>query len=113
MTQKTRNTYPTHGFSLLELLASISILGVIATLALTTIWKSLDDGHQASCHVNRAEIEIQCERWNRSNGSYPSAALTSIGADLNYFPEGIPTCPVDGTNYTIDNTTGLVVGHDH
>jgi hypothetical protein len=50
--------------------------------------------------------------WRRANGTWPAADLSAIGADANYFPEGLPTCPVDGAVYTID-TNGAVVGHTH
>ncbi len=113
MTAKKKLSQTFGGFSLVELMAAVSILGVIATLALVTVSNVMDEGQKASCHVNRAEIEIQCQRWHRSQGSYPSSGLTTIGANVNYFPEGVPNCPVDGTTYTINNATGLVVGHDH
>ena len=51
--------------------------------------------------------------WKRNNGSYPAANLSDIGADTTYFPSGLPVCPVDGTAYTINTTTGLVIGHTH
>lgn len=113
MLSQRRKTRLLNGFSLLELMAAVSILGVLATLALTTISGVMDDGHQAACSINQAEIEIQCQRWHRATGSYPGADLSSIESDLAYFPEGLPTCPADGTTYTIDNATGLVVGHNH
>ena len=43
----------------------------------------------------------------------PLANLSDVGGDINYFPEGLPLCPVDSSAYTIDNTTGLVIGHNH
>ena len=36
-----------------------------------------------------------------------------IGTVDDYFPDGLPTCPVDGTSYTLDATTHFLVGHDH
>ena len=72
-----------------------------------------DAAKVAACHVYKGDIEIQVELWNHNTGSWPAANLASIGADINYFPEGLPTCPVDGTTYTIDTSTGLVIGHNH
>ena len=46
--------------------------------------------------------------WKRNNSSYPAANLSDIGADTAYFPSGLPVCPVDGTAYTIDTTTGAL-----
>jgi hypothetical protein len=68
---------------------------------------------RAACFTTQGEIEMQVRLWRRNMGSFPLANLSNIGADANYFPEGLPTCPVDGSTYTIDTTTGLVNGHAH
>ena len=39
------------------------------------------------------------------------ACLSDIGADPNYFPDGLPTCPVSGQPYRLDPTTDRLVGH--
>jgi hypothetical protein len=38
-------------------------------------------------------------------GAWPALDLTDIGADVNYFPGGLPTNPVDGSAYTVNATT--------
>ena len=63
--------------------------------------------------VAEAEIEIQAELWRHNTGNWPAANLATIGADVSYFPGGLPTCPVDESAYTIDTSTGLVIGHNH
>lgn len=100
-------------FSLMELMAVVAIVSLLAALAIPRIGDTTDSGNRTACHVNRAEIEVQARLWKRAAGTYPAANLSDIGADLNYFPEGVPTCPLDGTTYTIDPTTGEVIGHDH
>ncbi|MGL4512040.1 MAG: type IV pilin protein [Lacipirellulaceae bacterium] len=101
------------GFSLTELMAAVAIIGVLGAMALARHTSLIADGERASCHVNRAEVEIQCRLWRRSQGAWPAANLTGIGTNASYFPEGVPPCPVDGSAYTIDAGTGRVVGHDH
>ena len=101
------------GLSLLELMAVVAVIGIISTIALTTVAPANTEGKRTSCHLHRAEIELQCQHWKNANGNYPSATLSTIQGNTNYFSEGLPTCPVDGTTYTINTTTGLVVGHDH
>lgn len=100
------------GLSLTELMAVVAILGVLAAMALPRTSTSRTNGHRAACHVNRAEIELQVAMWLRDQGSLPLSNLADLGANPDYFPEGLPTCPVDGTAYTID-ADGRVVGHDH
>ena len=98
--------------SLLELLAVVTIIGVLATIVLPRMSGALDNGKATSCHVQQGEIELQCQLWYRVNGSWPATNLVTIGANTDYFPEGVPSCPVDGTTYTIDSS-GKVVGHSH
>lgn len=100
------------GLSLTELMAVVTILGVLAAMALPRSESAQTAGRRAACHLTRAEIELQSALWLRASGSFPAASLSGIGADSDYFPEGVPVCPVDGTTYTID-ANGRVVGHDH
>jgi prepilin-type N-terminal cleavage/methylation domain-containing protein len=100
-------------YSLAELIAVVAILAIIAAYIVPRVAAHNDDAKRNSCFANQGEIELQAKLWRRNNGSYPAADLSNIGANTAYFPEGLPTCPVDGTAYTIDTTTGLVIGHTH
>lgn len=100
-------------FSLMELMAVVAVLGLVAGLILPRLAGGDEAADIAACHVYKGDVEIQAELWHHNTGSWPAANLATIGADTNYFPEGLPTCPVDGTAYTIDSATGLVVGHAH
>ena len=101
------------GFSLLELTVVVALLGMLATLVLTRVSNQSDASKVSANNVNKGDIEIQAELWLHNTGSWPASDLSDIGADVNYFPGGVPLCPVDGTPYTIDANTGLVVGHNH
>lgn len=108
-----RQTVRSTGFSLLELIAVVALLGVVATLILPRLANNSDAAKTAACHVFKGDIEIQAELWIHNTGSWPAVNLSSIGANPSYFPEGIPVCPVDGSVYTLNSSTGLVVGHTH
>jgi type II secretory pathway pseudopilin PulG len=100
-------------FSLWELIAVVAILGALGALIVPRVLGHHSSTKRATCLINQGEIEMQVRLWRRNTGSYPSTNLADIGADTAYFPEGLPTCPVDGTPYTIDTTSGLVTGHTH
>jgi prepilin-type N-terminal cleavage/methylation domain-containing protein len=99
--------------SLVELLAALAVLAVLAAYIIPRVVSHVDDARRNTCHTNQGEIELQAQLWRRDYGSFPAADLNEIGGDPAYFPEGVPSCPVDGTAYTIDTTTGYVTGHDH
>jgi type IV pilus assembly protein PilA len=103
------------GLTILELLAVVTLIGILATVVLARFAGRDDTAKKNACHIQRANIELQAQIWYRNKGSYPSNPLaSSLGADATYIPDlVIPTCPVDGTTYTINTTTGQVTGHDH
>jgi prepilin-type N-terminal cleavage/methylation domain-containing protein len=98
-------------FSLMELLAVVVILGVIAAVVLSRVSTGNDKAKEKTCVHNRSEINITVERYYLHTGTWPANDLSDIGADATYFPDGLPTCPVTGAAYRLDPTTHRVVGH--
>ena len=102
-----RNRPTRKALSLLEMLAVITIIGIISAVVLPRISLSKATAKQNSCWQNKAEINTAVERY-----FFNQATLPTNTADLSgYFPEGIPLCPVSDGAYTLDATTKRVVGH--
>lgn len=91
------------GFSLLELLAVVTILGIIAVVVIPRISVSADTAKQNAHKQNIAEINAAVERWYFEKGEYPKSDLTDIGSDPNYFPDGIPKNPLTDASYTLNS----------
>jgi general secretion pathway protein G len=100
------------GFTLTELMAVLAVLGLIAAIVMAKATGGSAAAKSGACQAFKGDIEVQCEVWMHNTGSWPATNLSNIGGDVNYFPAGLPTCPVDGSAYTI-NTSGRVVGHNH
>jgi general secretion pathway protein G len=96
------------GFSLIELLAVVTILGIIAAIIVPRVSVSTDMAKQQVDASNKATLNSAVERWYIDTGAWPAADLSDIGADTDYFPDGIPTNPVDGSAYTLNATTHRV-----
>ena len=96
------------GFSLMELLAVVTILGIIAAIIVPRVITSSDTSKQKVHAHNKATINSAVERWYIEKGAWPANTLSDIGADTNYFPEGIPVNPVDGSAYSLNATTHRV-----
>lgn len=105
---KSRNQVKTSGFSLLELLAVVTILGIIAAIIIPRVTISSDTAKQRVRDHHKATINAAVERFYIDNSTWPAADLSDIGADTDYFPEGIPTNPVDGSAYSLNTTTHRV-----
>lgn len=91
----------------------LSILALLVAIVVPRVIGSDERSKIAACKTHKGNIEVQAELWLHNTGSWPAANLTDIGADQAYFPQGLPVCPVDGSSYTIEATTGRVSGHTH
>lgn len=100
------------GFSYVEMMAVVAIVGVVAAVIVPRLTGGGVEARKAACAVLRGNIEVQAQLWRRNTGAFPAASLSDVGADVAYFPDGVPPCPVDGTAFTI-NPAGRVVGHNH
>jgi prepilin-type N-terminal cleavage/methylation domain-containing protein len=107
---KRPHTLPA-GFSLMELLAVVTILGIIAAMVVSRVMVSTDNAKEQTCLHNRAEINITVEQYYLNTGSWPANDLSDIASDTNYLPDGLPVCPMSGNAYTLDPVTHRVIGH--
>jgi len=100
--RKPRVNRKRRGFSLLELLAVVTILGIIAVVIIPRINFSKTAAETNANLQNIAEINSAVERWYFEKGSWPASDLSDIEADADYFPDGIPSKP-GGGDYTLDS----------
>lgn len=89
----------------MELLAVVTILGIIAAMVVPRVTTSSATA-KAKVHAhNKATINSAVERYYINTGGWPATNLADIGADVDYFPDGLPANPTGGAAYTIDGTT--------
>jgi prepilin-type N-terminal cleavage/methylation domain-containing protein len=98
-----------NAFSLLELLAVVVLLGIIAMVVIPRINFTSATAKENACFQNKSEINTGVEKFRWDSGALPTD-LTDLDDDA-YFPDGIPVCPVSGNAYTLDATTKRVTGH--
>ncbi len=95
-------------FSLLELLAVVTILGVIAAIIIARFTTTTTTAKNKLNVHNKAVINAMVERYYMETNSWPSTNLKELSS-TDYFPDGVPTSPFDNsTQYTIDGTTKRV-----
>ena len=101
------------GFTLIEILFVMVVIGILAAIVIPRMLYTTQEAQIAANDANKANINTQVERWYFEKGSWPANDLSDIKADDDYFPDGIPDCPVCGGAYTLDGTTHRVTGHNH
>jgi general secretion pathway protein G len=92
----------------MELLAVVTILGIIAAIIVPRVAVSSDTAKTKVNLHNKATINAAVERWYIEKSTWPANNLSDIGADVNYFPDGVPVNPVNGSAYTLNAATHRV-----
>jgi prepilin-type N-terminal cleavage/methylation domain-containing protein len=99
------------GFTLVELLVVVLILGALATLAVPRITGSAFKAKINVCRTNVDLMNSKIELYYIYTGSWPTT-LKDVTADPNYFPDGPPKCPFN-TPYILDTIKGKNRVPDH
>ncbi len=98
-------------FSLLELLAVVTIMAIIASVIVPRIGYHAFGAKQKACYQYRRDINLAIERYIFENNAPPNKLSDLIDGD--YYPNAIPKCPADQTEYKMDLTTYRIIGHNH
>ena len=85
------------GLTLIELLIVVIILGALAAIAIPRITTSATTAKTNACNTNVETLNTSIEMWKMDKGTYP-ASVAALAADVNYFPDGEPACPFNGTS---------------
>ncbi|MEM8944048.1 MAG: prepilin-type N-terminal cleavage/methylation domain-containing protein [Planctomycetota bacterium] len=107
---KTHKSNRRGGFSLLELLAVVTILGIIAAIIVPRVTVSSDSAKTQVRDHHKATINAAVERFYVDTGSWPANDLSDMvpPTTFDYFPDGVPTDPVGGGAYSLNATTHRV-----
>lgn len=93
------------GFTLIELLAVIVILGIILTIATTSVIKNINDSKEKARYIAAKEIVQIAEAYFAVNGSETSV---TIGGLSDYLEQDV-TNPKNGENDLLDIGLNQVV----
>lgn len=92
------------GFSLLELVVVVVIIGIIAAIIVPRVSVSTETAKTKTLEHHIGHLNHLIEVYHTQEGTWPSA-LTDLTPQ--YLPDGVPTPPTGGS-YTLDGVTHRV-----
>lgn len=95
------------GFTLLEIMIVVTMIGFLAGLAIPAFMKSRRATQAARCVSNMGQIENAKERWAMETFGDVGTPCNSTEITM-YFKRGFPACPASGS-YTVNPIGSNVV----
>jgi type IV pilus assembly protein PilA len=89
------------GFTLVELMVVVVIIGVLTAIAIPVYNKSTEKAEAEACKANLRMIDSAIQQYKMNKGVAP----TKMDDLKEYFLDGVPHCPSkDAGDYTISET---------
>src|SRR5580658_2815571 len=106
-----KSVHKTRGFTLVEIMIVVGIIGLLVGIALPNFIKSRATSQQNACINNLRQINSAVQQWAMENGQSAGSPAPNLVTDLTPYIQlnsdsAIPACPAGGT-YTINNISAV------
>ena len=90
------NTSRKAGFTLVEIMIVVAIIGLLAAIAIPNFVKARNSSQKNACINNLRQLDAATQQWAMENNASDSTAPVSA-AVYAYLKGGLPNCPASGT----------------
>ena len=101
------------GFTLMEVLVVVAIIGLLAAIAVPNYIHALEQSRDEVCAANSQIISVQVERYRLTTGELPQPgeeSLVDYLVESNYLSQAVE-CPRGGV-YSLDAEGRVVCSHE-
>lgn len=100
----SEKSLPQKGFTLVELLVVIVILGILAAVVVFAVSGSTETAKTNACKAEKNAVETAVEAYMASTGSYPTDAAALQAANTKFLRSDPTYYTVSGSNVTKKST---------
>jgi len=97
------NTSRKAGFTLVEIMIVVAIIGLLAAIAIPNFVKARNTSQANACINNMRQVDSAIQQWALENNKTDTDAVAMSDAD-DYIKGGEPTCPAGGVSYVLGGT---------
>jgi len=100
------------GFTLVDLLATLSVAGVLSGIAYPSFVGSIEKGRRADALIALARVQIAQERWRFNHASYGALDQIGLGADSAGEHYRLEMVSADGDGFEVRTVARGPQAHD-